>query len=482
MDSNTLLPQPFIDKMSNILPKHLNIQDLIEFCQRPLRRAIRVNTLKISVEDFQLRALEQGWRLTPIPWCAEGFWIDIENEDELHPLGNSAEHLAGLCYIQEASSMMPVAALFHFFEKSETSILLDAAAAPGSKTTQMAASMNNQGLIIANEFSSSRIKMLHANVQRCGIKNVALTHFDAAVFGKWLPDTFDAILLDAPCSGEGTVRKDRYAMKNWSQSAIESIAAMQQELILSAFHALKKNGVLIYSTCTLSHEENQDICHFLKDKFPEHVEFLDLNSLFPDANKTRTEEGFLHIWPQVYDSEGFFVAAIKKTQSSEPELTQKRLGKFPFSVADKKTTQALYRYFETQFAITDIKGVLYQRDQEFWLFPEQIVPLISELRFSRLGIKIAEQFGKGRKTGFKTMHEFVRCYGDQAKHKLELNAGQAQVFYQGRDIRDIETNTNRGEVLLSYRGNVIGLGKALNNRIKNSLPRELIRDNNLFIK
>ena len=482
MDSNTLLPQPFIDKMSNILPAHLNIEELIEFSHRPLRRAIRVNTLKITVADFQLRASEQGWSLTPIPWCAEGFWIEIDNEDERHPLGNSAEHLAGLCYIQEASSMMPVAALFHFFEKSETAVLLDAAAAPGSKTTQMAAKMNNQGLIIANEFSSSRIKMLHANIQRCGIKNVALTHFDAAVFGKWLPDTFDAILLDAPCSGEGTVRKDRYAMKNWSQSAIESIAAMQQELILSAFHALKENGILIYSTCTLSHEENQDICHFLKNRFPEHIEFLDLNSLFPDAHKTRTEEGFLHIWPQVYDSEGFFVAAIKKTQTSEAQATQKRLGKFPFFVADKKTTEDLYRYFAAQFAITDIEGVLYQRDQEFWLFPEQIVPLISELRFSRLGIKIAEQFGKGRKTGFKTMHEFVRCYGDQAKHKLELNSEQAQAFYQGRDIRDIETNTHKGEVLLSYRGHVIGLGKALNNRIKNSLPRELIRDSNLFIK
>ena len=482
MDSNTLLPQPFIDKMSNILPEHLNIQDLIKFCQRPLRRAIRVNTLKISVADFQLRAIEQGWRLTPIPWCTEGFWIEIDNEDELHPLGNSAEHLAGLCYIQEASSMMPVAALFHFFEKSETSILLDAAAAPGSKTTQMAANMKNRGLIIANEFSSSRIKMLHANIQRCGIKNVALTHFDAAVFGKWLPDTFDAILLDAPCSGEGTVRKDRYAMKNWSQSAIESIAAMQQELILSAFHALKENGILIYSTCTLSHEENQDICHFLKNRFPEHIEFLDLNSLFPGAHKTRTEEGFLHIWPQVYDSEGFFVAAIKKTRSSSFEPTQKRLGKFPFTVADKKTRQDLYRYFETQFGITEIEGELYQRDQEFWLFPEQIVPLISELRFSRLGIKIAEQFGKGRKTGFKTVHEFVRCYGDQAEHKLELNAEQAQAFYQGRDIRDIETNGTKGEVFLSYRDNVIGLGKALNNRVKNNLPRELIRDNNLFIK
>jgi len=481
MDSNPLLPQPFIDKMSAILPAHLDITDLITFCQRPLRRAIRVNTLKISVNDFKQRAIEQGWELTPIPWCAEGFWIAVENE--ISPLGNSAEHLAGLCYLQEASSMLPVTALFHFFTPSDAAILLDAAAAPGSKTTQMAAQMDNQGLIIANEFSSSRIKMLHANIQRCGIKNVALSHFDARVFGQWLPDTFNAILLDAPCSGEGTVRKDRYAMKNWSQSSILEIAAMQQELILSAFHALKEDGILIYSTCTLSHEENQDVCHFLKNRFPDHIEFLDLTALFPDADKACTKEGFLHIWPQIYDSEGFFVAAIKKTKTSTVERAAKRLGKFPFIRPTRQKEQTLYDYFASQFAVTNIKGMLYQRDKEFWLFPEPIKPLINELRFSRLGIKIAEEFGTGRKSGFKTTHEFASCFGDDSNSiKLALSAEQAQAFYQGRDIHNLQANGATGEVLLSYRSNVVGLGKALSDRIKNSLPRELIRDNNLFKK
>lgn len=481
MHSNTRLPQAFIDKMTGILPKQLNIEDFIDVCQRPLRRAVRVNTLKISVEKFQIRAQQQGWTLTAIPWCAEGFWIEME--EELTPLGNSAEHLGGLCYIQEASSMLPVAALFHYFTPSARSIVLDAAAAPGSKTTQIAAKMDNTGLIIGNEFSSSRIKMLHANIQRCGIKNVALTHFDSRVFGKWLPDTFDAILLDAPCSGEGTVRKDKYAMNNWSQSSINEIASMQQELILSAFHALKEEGILIYSTCTLSHEENQDVCFFLKNKFPEHIEFLELESLFTDAKKTRTAEGFLHIWPQVYDSEGFFVAAIKKTKASTVEPAVKRLGKFPFIRPTRQKEQELYDYFSSQFSITHIAGMLYQRDQEFWLFPDPIKPLINELRFSRLGIKIAEEFGTGRKSGFKTTHEFASCFGDNASSiKLALNAEQAQAFYQGRDLRDVDAKGIKGEVLLSYREQVIGLGKALSDRIKNSLPRELIRDNNLFKK
>ncbi|MGB5447012.1 MAG: 16S rRNA (cytosine(1407)-C(5))-methyltransferase RsmF [Psychromonas sp.] len=479
MYNNTLLPQAFIDKMSGILPEQLNIEDFIESCHRPLRRAVRVNTLKISVTEFQKRAQEQGWGLTTIPWCEEGFWI--ETEEDAMSLGNSAEHLGGLCYIQEASSMLPVAALFHFFKPNEQSIVLDAAAAPGSKTTQIAAKMGNSGLIIGNEYSSSRIKMLHANIQRCGIKNVALTHFDARVFGDWLPETFDAILLDAPCSGEGTIRKDRYAMKNWSQSAIDEIAAMQNDLINSAFNALKPGGFLVYSTCTLSHEENQDILHSLQAEHPDKVTFLNLKTLFPDAEKTQTADGFLHIWPQVYDSEGFFVAALQKTASCTTANSNKRPAKLPFKKATAPEQDNLLSYFEQQFGITNLQGALYKRDQEYWLFPVGIEPLMDKIRFSRLGIKIAEEFGKGRKTGFKTMHEFARCFADKSlSNNISLNVEQANDFYQGKDIRGVDCQGASGEIFVSYRGNVIGIGKALNDRIKNNLPRDLIHDKKLF--
>jgi len=481
MDNNTFIPQAFIDKMVSILPTNLNIDDLVAACRRPLRRAIRVNTIKISIDNFIAIAKKKDWQLTQIPWCTEGFWIEIK--EEITPLGNSAEHLAGLFYIQEASSMMPVSALLHHLidQKIGAPTLLDAAAAPGSKTTQLAAALDNRGLIIANEYSSSRIKMLHANIQRCGIKNVALTHFDAAVFGKWLPNTFDAILLDAPCSGEGTVRKDKHAMKNWNQVSIESIATVQKTLIESAFQALKPGGIMVYSTCTLSLEENQEVCAQLQLSYPDNVEYLSLENLFPDANKTLTEEGFLHIWPQIYDSEGFFVAAIKKNGQIESKKAQKRLAKFPFNPASSITQKALYSYFDNQFGVNEVDGLLYQRDNEFWLFPENIVPLIDQLRFSRLGIKVAEQFGKGRKCGFKITHEFASCYGQQAtKNLMVLASHQAREYLQGRDIYDIDTSSSTGEVLVSYQGYTLGLGKSLDNRIKNNLPRDLIIDKNLF--
>ncbi len=221
-------PDAFLTQMREAMPSTLSFDDFLAACQRPLRRSIRVNTLKISVADFLQLTAPYGWTLTPIPWCEEGFWIERDNEDAL-PLGSTAEHLSGLFYIQEASSMLPVAALFA--DGNAPQRVMDVAAAPGSKTTQISARMNNEGAILANEFSASRVKVLHANISRCGISNVALTHFDGRVFGAAVPEMFDAILLDAPCSGEGVVRKDPDALKNWSPESNQEIAATQRELM-----------------------------------------------------------------------------------------------------------------------------------------------------------------------------------------------------------------------------------------------------------
>ena len=158
----------------------------------------------------------------------------------------------------------------------------------------------------------------------------------ARIFGEALPETFDAILLDAPCSGEGTLRKDKDAMKNWSLEHVNSIASLQQELLVSAFQALKVGGSLIYSTCTLNTIENQQVCHALKAQYADAVLFEDLSDLFESADKCATPEGFLHIWPQTYNTEGFFVAKITKTQSVEsPTPARNKLGNFPFKPLSK---------------------------------------------------------------------------------------------------------------------------------------------------
>ncbi len=460
--------------MAEILPAELTMEDFIAACQRPLRKSIRINTLKISVAEFIERAKLKGWVLEPVPWCDTGFWIDADESDV--PLGNTAEHMAGLFYIQEASSMMPVSALFTAEDKGYQSVL-DTAAAPGSKTTQMAALMNNNGILVANEFSASRVKVLHANIERCGIRNTALTNFDGRVFGGWLPEQFDGVLLDAPCSGEGTIRKDPDSLKNWSKESCQSIADTQKELIESAFQALKVGGVMVYSTCTLSKEENQEVCWHLKHTFGDAVTFESLSSLFPEANKALTEEGFLHIFPQVYDCEGFFVARIRKNASVESPVVKKRLGKFPFEKANVKVTQEINNKLQESLGISlPEDSSVWLRDNDVWLFPNALEPMLGELRFSRMGIKIAE----AHKKGYRWQHQVATTLatGKEACCVV-LSTDDAREWFMGRDVRPQDQN-GKGEVIVRYGNDVIGLGKWVGNRVKNGLPRELVRDKNLF--
>ncbi len=466
------LPDEFLAQMRQALPDPLALDAFIAACQRPLRRSLRVNTLKISVADFLTLVAPYSWQLTPVPWCEEGFWIERDDEEAL-PLGSTAEHLSGLFYIQEASSMLPVAALFA--DGNTPDRVMDVAAAPGSKTTQIAARMNNQGAILANEFSASRVKVLHANISRCGISNVALTHFDGRVFGAALPEAFDAILLDAPCSGEGVVRKDPDALKNWSVASNLEIAATQRELIDSAFHALRPGGTLVYSTCTLNRDENEAVCLWLQAQYPDAVEFLPLNDLFPSASKCVTPEGFLHVFPHIYDCEGFFVARLRKTSAIEslPAPTFK-VGNFPFTPL--KTREAAQIT-----AAANLAGLqwgdhlrLWQRDKEVWLFPTEIEPLIGKVRFSRVGIRLAETHNKG----YRWQHEAVIALAGQ-DNMFALTQQEAEEWYRGRDVYP-QTSPAGDDAVVTYQGFPIGLAKKVGSRLKNSYPRELVRDGRLF--
>ena len=470
--NSVFLPEQFLAQMREALPAHLSFDDFVAACQRPLRRSIRVNTLKISVGAFLDLVSPYGWQLTPVPWCEEGFWIERDDEESL-PLSSTAEHLSGLFYIQEASSMLPVAALFADGNQPER--VMDVAAAPGSKTTQIAARMNNRGAILANEFSASRVKVLHANISRCGIHNVALTHFDGRVFGADLTEAFDAILLDAPCSGECVVRKDPDALKNWSVESNLEIAATQRELIDSAFHALRPGGTLVYSTCTLNRDENEDVCLWLKQRYADAVEFLPLDTLFDSASHAATPEGFLHVFPQIYDCEGFFVARLRKTRAVDPLPAPKfKVGNFPFTpVKGREAAQAQAAASKVGLH-WDESLRLWMRDKELWLFPVNIEPLIGKVRFSRLGIRLAEIHNKG----YRWQHEAVIALAG-SENTFALTHQEAEEWYRGRDVYP-EDGPSQDEVIVTYQGYPLGLAKKVGSRLKNSYPRELVRDGRLF--
>lgn len=468
------LPPAFLDAMRAAMPDTDDFAAFVAACQRPLRRSLRVNTLKISVSDFLDHVSPYGWQLTPIPWCTEGFWIERDDEESL-PLGSTAEHLSGLFYIQEASSMLPVTALFADDNRPER--VMDMAAAPGSKTTQIAARMDNQGAILANEYSASRVKVLHANISRCGVSNVALTHFDGRVFGAALPESFDAVLLDAPCSGEGVVRKDPDALRNWSPESNCAIAATQRELIDSAFHALRPGGVLVYSTCTLNQMENQQVCHWLLERYPGAVEILPLGALFGGAARALTPEGFLHVFPQRFDCEGFFIARLRKTAAVAPLAPPRyKVGNFPFT-ALKPHEQAEIRQAAAQVGLRWGEQLqLWQRDKELWLFQAAIVPLLGKVRFSRIGIRLAERFNKG----YRWQHEAAVALAQSTDHVAwPLTTLEAQEWFRGRDIY-LQQTPPHDSVIVTWQGAVLGLAKKVGSRLKNSYPRELVRDGKLF--
>jgi len=290
--------------------KKLTDWDKFEKASREwLRKSIRVNTIKISVSELKKRLEKQGWKLTQIPWCKEGFWIEGERTD----LGNLIEHALGYYYVQEAASMLPPLAL----EPQENNVILDVAAAPGSKTTQIAQQMKNTGIVLANDITGDRLASLGINIQRCGLKNVSVMKCK----GQFIKGQFDRILLDAPCSGTGTIMKSIRSAMDWNPVSIESLSGLQKKLILVSFNNLKENGILVYSTCTMEPQENEGVVSYLLEKFPNaKLEEINLDikrspAILEFENKKYNPEvkKCLRIWPQDNNTEGFFVAKIKKT-------------------------------------------------------------------------------------------------------------------------------------------------------------------------
>ncbi|MFC6440144.1 16S rRNA (cytosine(1407)-C(5))-methyltransferase RsmF [Bowmanella sp. JS7-9] len=461
----------FLDYVSAHLPNGYSLAEFTAYCQTPLRKSIRVNTLRLSVDEFCQHVNQQGWQLTPIPWCAQGFWIERPSEQEERiPLGNTAEHLAGWFYIQEASSMLPPVALVN--PDSAPACVLDMASAPGSKSTQLAAMMNNRGTLVANELSSSRVKVLAANFSRCGVQNACISHFDGQVFGQYTQESFDAILLDAPCSGEGTVRKDPAALQHWDTTHINSIVELQTALLDAAIQALKVGGELVYSTCTLNKFENQHVVASALETYGDALEIVDLSGLFCGAEQAITPEGYLHVWPMVFDSEGFFVAKLRKVKATPLKESKSRHGDVPFSPLTRKQWQPLDVYLKS-FGIDLPLTQLFYRDNEIWFLPEYARELGAKIKLQRYGVKLAQQF----KQDYRLTHEASLAFGcSTAKRAIEITQAEYADFCQGKDFLTHHTPSLKGELLLCFNGQPVGLGKWVNGKIKNSLPRELVRD------
>jgi NOL1/NOP2/sun family putative RNA methylase len=306
------------ERLKSLMPNEKDFKEFLEILKKPTQNSIRCNTLKISPEKLKKRLEDKNWVIKQ-PFKNYPEVMIIENNLAPGELGRSLEHLLGYYYVQEIASMLPVLTL----QPKPGEIVLDLCAAPGSKTTQIAALMDNKGLIIANDVNIGRIMILATNLERCGVSNAIVTRkqgFDLCKRLKQQGFLFDKILLDAPCSGEGTLRSSQATYTMWNIQSVKNLSNIQKALIASAIELLKPNGEITYSTCTHSPEENEEVLDFILNKFDNmKIETINLPVKcrkgiinWNDKDYSKELEKSCRIYPQDNDTEGFFVAKLKK--------------------------------------------------------------------------------------------------------------------------------------------------------------------------
>ncbi|MFP3945572.1 MAG: NOL1/NOP2/sun family putative RNA methylase [Archaeoglobaceae archaeon] len=279
----------------------------MEYLKKPLKKSIRVNTLKLEL-DKVVEELTKRYDLERILWCKEGFFIDEED------IGSTLEYNLGLIYSQEASSMIPAVAL----EPEPGMLVLDMAASPGSKTTQIVQYMENEGCIIANDVRRRRINVMISNFHQFGVVIARVTIKDGRTF-KEMEETFDRVLVDVPCSNTGMIRKNYKYARIWTRKDVESLSRLQKSMLTAAYSALKSGGKLVYSTCSFDPAEDEEVVDYLLSNTDAQLDDIDLNVKshqpflqFDGKEFDPAVEKCLRIHPQDNDTEGFFVAKVVK--------------------------------------------------------------------------------------------------------------------------------------------------------------------------
>lgn len=451
----------------------------------PLRKSKRVNTLKSSVEDFKIWAGTKQWKLEPVPWCNEAFYVDRENRDEA--LGKDLLHVLGHTYMQEAASMLPVALL----DPQPGEVILDMSSAPGSKTTQIAAKLQNRGVIVANDVQEKRMWALASNLQRSGVMNVVVTKKVGQWFARSMTERFDRVLCDAPCTAQGTARKDSDALLYCSDDNIGKMARLQLELLESAIHATKVGGRIVYSTCTLTPEENETVLGLIMNKFSDQLTIIDPTpGLGFDLSKAReeskrvqdwiqTKQQFpaFRLWPQTYDTEGFFAAVLEKRA---PTRHAERIeGPFPKldilpKARRKEWIDANQDWYGAPFV--EENEVLFSKKENLHIITQEA----ADFAIPTMAYMAGLPFGKQTEHGLARMsHEMATLRGARAReHILHLNEEQRKHALSGRDIP--YDNPGHGDLLLSIdhpagKPLLLGRGMLMKGRILNRLPREIVR-------
>lgn len=427
-------------------------------------QALRFNTLKVQSQEERMRILKtlKISSEKKVSWANEAYYFDENVRPGKHPY-----HEMGLYYIQEPSAMSAAALL----APKPGMRVLDLCAAPGGKSTQLATYLGDSGLLVSNEINTQRSRILSQNIERMGIKNAIVTNEDSFVLASHFPGFFNAIQVDAPCSGEGMFRKLPEAIEQWSMENVAICAARQKEILDNAAVMLKPGGVIVYSTCTFSKEENEDVIEYFLERHPDF-----------------TLEEMERFWPHKVDGEGHFVAKLVRRGCVDTDLKADRKTQKNKNSKNRKneTKPALTK--ENMKLLSEFLDETISEDMAAWIknsrlvmFGEQLYRLpdmevdIKGLKVQRAGLHI----GEFKKQRFEPSHSLALALKlNDAKNVVKLTCDNPQTigFFNGQSVmlsNEQAAECKKGWALVCVDGYPAGWGKVNGKQVKNHYPKGL---------
>ena len=427
-------------------------------------QALRFNTLKVQSPEERMRILKTLKISSDkkVSWANEAYYFD----ENVRP-GKQPYHEMGLYYIQEPSAMSAAALL----APKPGMRVLDLCAAPGGKSTQLATYLGDSGLLVSNEINTQRSRILSQNIERMGIKNAIVTNEDSFVLASHFPGFFNAIQVDAPCSGEGMFRKLPEAIEQWSMENVAICAERQKEILDNAAVMLKPGGTIVYSTCTFSKEENEDVIEYFLERHPDF-----------------TLEEMERFWPHKVDGEGHFVAKLVRRGCVDTDLKADRKTKKNKNSKNRKneTKPALTK--ENMKLLSEFLDETISEDVAAWIknsrlvmFGEQLYRLpdmevdIKGLKVQRAGLHI----GEFKKQRFEPSHSLALALKlNDAKNLVKLTCDNPQTigFFNGQSVMlsdEQAAECKKGWALVCVDGYPAGWGKVNGAQVKNHYPKGL---------
>ena len=450
------LPNEFLDRMRELLKD--DFEAFMRSYDTKLNSGIRINTLKCADPETVLGELYVTGK---VDWCPNGYYADRTLLSGSHPY-----HAAGVFYFQEPSAMCAAEAMPLCGEPK----ILDLCAAPGGKTTQIAARMKNRGLLISNEIIPKRAAILSENVERLGLTNTIVTNESPAALAERFPGFFDGIIVDAPCSGEGMFRKEPQAAEEWSTAHTLSCAVRQKNILDDAYKILRPGGCIVYSTCTFSHDENEKVVMYMAEKYDMEIcDIPELSMLSDGIGEYPGIEKCACIFPHIQNGEGHFAALLRKRGEIAPDHIPPRGNKKKQNrnlSSELCPAVKLYRDFEKKFLDTECTGEFVLFGSNLYIMPAALD--ISRLKIARCGLHL----GEIKKNRFEPSHALSHAFPAEvykSRIDLDINSPELKRYMTG----DIIQGSAVGWCVITANGYPIGWGKGSGGSVKNHYPKNL---------